>query len=90
MQSVDVRQPLSIMAVFSRDYTDEDMEVATSGLTERGFNRLRLLTSRPPKLMVTLGDDASQDQIEEVSNFLSDIEHVEVVRVTYPSTYRSS
>jgi hypothetical protein len=81
MQSVDGHRTRSITATFARDYTDDDLALATSGLATRGFSRSRLLRSRPPKLMVTIRDDASQEQIDEVSTFLSEIEHVEDVKI---------
>lgn len=81
MQSVDGHRTRSITAIFGRDYTDDDLALATSGLETRGFNQLRLLRSRPPKLMLTIGDDTSREEIEEVSAFLSEIEHVEDVKI---------
>jgi hypothetical protein len=87
--SMEVRQPPSVLVIFTKDYTDDDVELAASGLAGRGFHQLRRLNRRPPKLIVALGDDASQEQIEDVATFLSSIEHVEGVRVTYPGWYRN-
>jgi len=86
---VEARQPPSVLVMFTNDYTDDDVELAASGLAERGFHQLRRLNSRPPKLIVALGVDASQEQIEDVATFLSDIEHVEGVRVIYPGWSRN-
>jgi hypothetical protein len=86
---MEAQQPPSVLVIFSKDYTDDDVELAASGLVERGFHRLRQLRSRPPKLIVALDDDASQEQVEDVAAFLSGIEHVEGVRVTYPGRYRN-
>ncbi len=78
---MDGRRIRWVTATFGRDYTDEDLALASSGLATRGFKQLRLLRSRPPILMVTIGDDTGQEEIEEVSTFLSHIEHVADVRV---------
>ena len=86
---MEAQQPPSVLVIFTKDHTDDDVELAASGLAERGFHRLRRLSSRPPKLIVALGDDVSQEQIEDVATFLSGIEHVEGVRVTYPGRYRN-
>jgi hypothetical protein len=78
-------QPLSIVAIFDEDFTDSDVEAAKSGLIELGLNRLYLMTSLPPKLSVALTPDADQERIDEVVAWLTGVEHVEGVRISYPS-----
>lgn len=78
-------QPLSIVAIFDKDFTDSDMEAAKSGLIELGLDRLYLMTSMPPKLSVALSPDADQQRIDQVVGFLTGIDHVEGVRISYPS-----
>ena len=87
--SMEVQQPASVLVIFTKDYTDDDVGLAATGLAERGFHQLRRLNSRPPKLIVALGKDASPEQIENVATFLSGIDHVEGVRATYPGWYRN-
>jgi hypothetical protein len=43
------------------------------------------MTSSPPKLSVELAPDADETRIAEVVAFLGQVEHVEGVRVSYPS-----
>jgi hypothetical protein len=78
-------QPLSIVAIFDKGFTESDVEAAKSGLIELGLNRLYLMTSLPPKLSVALSPDTDQKRIDEVMAFLTGIDHVEGVRVSYPS-----
>ena len=78
-------QPLSIVAIFDKGFAYADVEAAESGLIELGLNRLYLMTSMPPKLSVALNPDADQERIDEVVDFLTGIEHVEGVRISYPS-----
>ena len=78
-------QPLSIVAIFDKGFTDSDVDAAKSGLIELGLNRLYLMTSMPPKLSVVLSPDADQERIDEVVGFLAGVEHVEGVRISYPS-----
>jgi hypothetical protein len=82
---VEQRQPLSIVAIFAEDFTDADVESAKSGLLGLGLDRPWLMTSRPPKLSVALAPDANQKRIDEVVAFLEGVEHVEGVRLSYPS-----
>lgn len=76
------------MAVFTRDFTDEDLDIAKSGLAELGFNRLRQLRSRPPKLTATLAGDESRERLDEVMAFLRTVPHCEV-RLSHPKRYGS-
>jgi hypothetical protein len=78
-------EPLSIVAIFDKGFTDSDLDAARSGLIELGLNCLYLMTSMPPKLSVALSPDADQKRIDEVVGFLNGIDHVEGVRVGYPS-----
>lgn len=83
---MEERQPLSIVAIFAKDFTDADVELAKSGLTGLGFKNLWLMTSPvPPKLSVALAPDADQKRIDEVVAFLEGVGHVEGVRISYPS-----
>jgi hypothetical protein len=82
------RQPPSIVAIFGKDYTDADVNLAQAGLMSMGFDRTFLMTSRPPKLSVALAPDADQERIKEVANFLEGVEHVDAVRISYPSWYK--
>lgn len=83
---MEERQPLSIVAIFAKDFTDADVEFAKSGLTGLGFKKLWLMTSPvPPKLSVALAPDADEERIDEVVAFLRGVEHVEAVRISYPS-----
>jgi hypothetical protein len=65
----ELRPPL-VLAIYNKDYTDGDVELAKSGLIERGFNRQYLMTSQPPKLTADFDDDASQERIDEMMSFL--------------------
>ena len=85
---MEERQPLSIVGIFDKDFTDADVEFAKSGLTERGLDRLYLMTSLPPKLSVALARDAGQERIDEVVAFLKGVDHVGGVRISYPSWRR--
>jgi hypothetical protein len=78
-------QPLSIVAIFDNGFTESDVEAAKSGLIELGLNTLYLMTSLPPKLSVAMSPDTDQERIDEVMAFLTGIEHVEGVRISYPS-----
>lgn len=82
---MEERQPLSIVAIFAEEFTDSDVKFAKAGLLGLGFDRLWLMTSRPPKLSVALAPDANQERIDEVAAFLENVEHVEGVRISYPS-----
>jgi hypothetical protein len=65
----ELRPPL-VLAIYNKDYTDGDVDLAKSGLIERGFNRQYLMTSQPPKLTADFDDDASQERIDEMMSFL--------------------
>ncbi|MGP0031993.1 MAG: hypothetical protein ACLPVF_15995 [Acidimicrobiales bacterium] len=79
------RQPLSVVAVFTKDFAEVDVETAKSGLDQLGFKKLWLMTGLPPKLSVAMAPDAEQERIDEVVAFLEGVEHVEAVRISYPS-----
>jgi hypothetical protein len=53
------------------------VELAKSGLIERGFHRFLQMNSRPPKLTAKFGNDADQRNIEEVVDFLHTVPHCE-------------
>lgn len=79
------RQPLSIMAIFGEDFTDADVEFAKSGLLGLGVDRPWLMTGHPPKLTMAPAHDANQERIDQLVAFLKGVEHVEGVRLSYPS-----
>ncbi len=83
------RQPLSIVAIFSEDYTEADVNSAKAELMKLGFDRLYLMTSQPPRLSVALSADENQDRIDEVVALLGGVEHVEGVRISHPSWRQS-
>jgi hypothetical protein len=85
---VQERQSLSIVAILAEDFTDADVEFAKSGLLRLGLDRLWLMPGHPPKLTMTLALDANQERIDEVVAFLKGVEHVEGVRLSYPSWRR--
>jgi len=82
---MEPRQPLSIVAIFGKDYTEADVNLAQAGLMKMGFIRTFLMTSPPPKLSVALAPDADEERIQEVANFLEGVEHVDAVRISYPN-----
>jgi hypothetical protein len=83
---VQGRQTVSIVAGFSKDYSDADMEFGRSVLQDLGFHETFVLTSQSPKLVVALGADATPEQIDEVVVSLGSVEHVDTVRIAYPSS----
>lgn len=79
---------MSIVAIFDKDYTDADLDSAQAGLMKLRFDRTFLMTSLPPKLSVALAPDAHHKRIQEVATFLEGVEHVNGVRISYPSGIR--
>ncbi len=53
-----------------------------------GFEQLFELTSLPPKLVVRIAVDESQQRIDEAVAFLTGVGHVEAVRISYPASYQ--
>ena len=62
--------------------------LAEAGLIERGFSRVYLMTSQPPKLTADFGDDASEERIDEMMSFLRTVPHCEV-RLGHPGQHES-
>jgi hypothetical protein len=85
---MDSHQRPSFVATFTRDFRDEDLDFAKSGLAELGFRRLRQLRSRPPKLTAKFADNASQERLDDVLAFLRTVPHCQV-RLSYPGKYES-
>lgn len=85
---MEIHQPSSFVTSFTRDFTDEDVNFAKSGLMERGFRRLFQMQSRPPKLTAKFADDVSQARIDEVLAFLRTVPHCET-QLFYPGHLES-
>jgi hypothetical protein len=81
-------QPLAIVALFADSVTDADVEFVRSGLLEMGFGRLNLMKGLPTKLAVSMPPDTNRERIDEVVAFLDGADHVDGVRVSYPSWRR--
>jgi hypothetical protein len=63
------------------------VDFAKSVLFEPGLDRVYVMQSLPPKLSVALPQDADQERIDGVVAFLRGVEHVEGVRIRYPSRH---
>ena len=72
---MESHQPPFFVATFTRDFKDEDLDFAKSGLADLGFRRLRQLQSRPPKLTAKFAENASQERVDEVVAFLRTVPH---------------
>jgi len=80
ISGMEHRQPLSIVAIFGKDFTDADVNSAQAGLMKLGFDRNLFTPSLPPKLSVGLDPDADQEEIQKVATFLEGVEHVDILR----------
>jgi hypothetical protein len=87
-ERVEVRQPPSIVVSFTADFSEADLVSARSGIIAMGFEQLFELTSLPPKLVVRIAVDESQQRIDEAVAFLTGVGHVEAVRISYPASYQ--